>query len=89
LQTNEGIFISQSKYACDLIHCFHMDDYKPTPYPFQFGVKLVSTCTSPKVYATLYHQLVVRLLYLNHTGPDNFFVVGLVSWYMKTLHEIH
>jgi hypothetical protein len=33
-QTNEGIFLSQSKYACDLLHCFHMGDYKPTPSPF-------------------------------------------------------
>jgi hypothetical protein len=54
LQTNEEIFISQSKYACDLLRLFHMDDCKPTPYPFQFGVKLSATCTSPKVDATLY-----------------------------------
>jgi hypothetical protein len=34
LKTNEGIFLSQSKYACDLLRRFHMDDCKPTPYPF-------------------------------------------------------
>jgi hypothetical protein len=34
LQNNEGIFLSQSKYACDLLHHFHMDDCKPTPSPF-------------------------------------------------------
>jgi hypothetical protein len=34
LQTNEGIFLSQSKYACDLLHRFHMDDCKPSPSPF-------------------------------------------------------
>jgi hypothetical protein len=33
-QTNEGIFISHSKYACDLLRRFHMDDCKPTPSPF-------------------------------------------------------
>jgi hypothetical protein len=32
-QSKEGIFLSQYKYFCDLIHCFHMDDYKPTPSP--------------------------------------------------------
>jgi hypothetical protein len=89
LQTNEGIFLSQSKYACDLLRHFHMDDCKPTPSPFQFGVKLTATCTSPEVDATLYYQLVGSLLYLTHTHPDISFVVGLVSWYMKTPHEIH
>jgi hypothetical protein len=34
LQTNERIFLSQSKYACDLLRRFHMDDCKPPPYPF-------------------------------------------------------
>jgi hypothetical protein len=34
LQTNEGIFISQSKYACDLLHHFHMNNCKPNPSPF-------------------------------------------------------
>jgi hypothetical protein len=89
LQTNEGIFLSQSKYACDLLLRFHMDDCKPTPSPFQSGVKLTSTCTSPEVDATLYRQLVGSLLYLTHTRPDLSFFVGLVAQYMKTPHEIH
>jgi hypothetical protein len=80
LQTNEGIFLSQSKYACDLLRRFHMDNCKPIPSPFQYGVKLS---------ATLYRQLVGRLLYLTHTRPDLSFVVGLVARYMKTPHESH
>jgi hypothetical protein len=63
LQTNEGIFLSQSKFACDLLRRFHMDDCKPTASPFQSGVKLSATCTSPEVGATLYCQLVGSLLY--------------------------
>jgi hypothetical protein len=89
LQTNIGIFISQSKYACDLLCHFHMDDCKPTPSPFQSGVKITTTCTSPKVDATLYHQLVGSLLYLTHNCPDLSFSVGLVARYMQTPHEIH
>jgi hypothetical protein len=54
LQTNEGIFLSQSKYSCDLLRRFHMDDCKPTPSPFHSEFKLASTCTSPEVDATLY-----------------------------------
>ena len=32
LQTKEGIFLSQSMYACDLLRRFHMEDCKPTPF---------------------------------------------------------
>jgi hypothetical protein len=34
LQTNEVIFLSQSKYACELLCRFHMKDCKPSPSPF-------------------------------------------------------
>jgi hypothetical protein len=89
LQTNERIFLSQSKYACDLLCRFHMEDSKPTPSPFQSGVKLGATSTSLEVDATLNRQLVGSLLYLTHTCPDLSFVVGLVSRYMQTSHESH
>jgi hypothetical protein len=66
-----------------------MDDFKPAPSPFQYGIKLVAICTSPEVDATLYCQLVGSLLYLTHTCPDIYFVVSLVSYYMQTPHESH
>ena len=89
MQTKERIFLSQSKYACDIIHRFHMEDCKLAPSPFQSGVKLSATCTSPKVDATLYHQLVGSILYLNHSHPDLSFAIGRVACYMKTPHESH
>ena len=89
LQTKEGIFLSQSKYARDLLHHFHMKDCKPTPSPFQSGVKLSTTCTSPEVDSTLYRQLLGSILYLNHSHPDLSFVVGRVSCYMQNPHESH
>eukprot|EP00253_Pinus_taeda_P029567 PITA_29567 len=79
LQSKEGISLSQSKYACDILRHFHMEDCKPAPSPFQSGVKLFVSCTSPEVDATLYRQLVGKLLYLTHTRPDLSFVVGLVA----------
>eukprot|EP00253_Pinus_taeda_P017168 PITA_17168 len=89
LQSKEGITLSQSKYACDILRHFHMEDYKPAPSPFKSGAKLSVTCTSPKVDATLYCQLVGKLLYLTHTHPDLSFVVGLIPQFMQNPLEIH
>ena len=89
MQTKEGIFLSHSKYACDLLRRFYMEDCKPDPSPFQSGVKKFSTCTSPELDATLYCQLVGSILYLTHSRPDLSFAVGYVARYMKTPHEIH
>ena len=55
LKTKEGNFISHSKYAHDLLCHFHMEYCKPIPYPFQYGVKIVATCSSLEVPSTLYH----------------------------------
>ena len=66
-----------------------MEDCKLAPSPFQSGVKLSTTCTSPKVDATLYRQLVGSLLYLTHSCPDLSFTVGRVARYMQTPHESH
>eukprot|EP00253_Pinus_taeda_P015818 PITA_15818 len=87
LQSKEGISLSQSKYACDILRHFHMEYYKSTPSPFQSGAKLSVTCTSPEVDATLYHQLVGKLVYLIHTHPDLSFVSGLIARFMKNPHE--
>jgi hypothetical protein len=89
LQTQEGISPSQPKYAYDLLHCFHMNDCKPVPSPFQSGVKLSISGTSPKVDATLYGQLVSNLSYFTHIHLSISFVVGLIARYMKEPHKSH
>eukprot|EP00253_Pinus_taeda_P025438 PITA_25438 len=89
LQSKEGISLSQSKYACDILRHFHMEDCKPAPSPFQSGVKLSVSCTSPEVDSTLYRQLVGKLLYLTHTRPDLSFAVGLVARFLQNPHESH
>ena len=64
-----------------------MEDCKPAPSPFQYGVKLSATCTFTEVAATLYHQLVGSLLYLTHSRPNLSFAVGHVAHYMQNPHE--
>eukprot|EP00253_Pinus_taeda_P034007 PITA_34007 len=89
LQTKEGISLSQSKYAYDLLRHFHMEDCKPAPSPFQSRDKFSVTCTSPEVDATLFRQLVGKLLYLTHTHPNLSFVVSLIARFMQNPHESH
>jgi histone deacetylase 1/2 len=89
VQTKEGISLSKPKYSCDLLHHFHVEYCKPSPYPFQFGLKLVSTYTTLEVDATLYAQLVGILLYLIHTHLDISFSFFLVVQYIKKPHQSH
>eukprot|EP00253_Pinus_taeda_P009975 PITA_09975 len=63
---------------CDILRHFHMEDCKPAPSPFQSGVKLSVSCTSPEVDATLYRQLVGKLLYFTHTRPDLHLLLALL-----------
>ena len=76
------MFLSQPKYATDLLAHFHMSDCKSSPTPFQSGVKLTIECNTSLVDATLYRQLVGSLIYLTHSQPDLSFGVNLVSWFM-------
>ena len=63
----DGMFLSQPKYATNLLACFHMSDCKSAPTSFHSSVKLNVECTTPLVDATLYHQLVGSLIYLTHS----------------------
>jgi hypothetical protein len=89
LQSSEGISIFQQKYALDLLQRFGMVDCKPAPTPFQSGVTLSASCSSPRINPSLYRQLIGSLLYLTHTRPDISFAVGLVSRFSQDPHESH
>jgi len=81
----DGIFLYHPKYSLDLLAQFHMSDCKPSPTPFQSGVKLTIDYDSPLVDATLYHQLVGSLIYLTHSRPANSFVVNMSPSLLKSL----
>ena len=44
LRTDDGIFLSQPKYALDILKRFKMDDYNLFPTPFWSRVKLSKYC---------------------------------------------
>jgi hypothetical protein len=64
MQLDDAIFISQPKYALDLLKKIKMEDCKPCSTSFQYGVKLTKDCDPPKVNVIVYKQLVGSVIYL-------------------------
>ncbi|KAL6339865.1 hypothetical protein AAG906_034953 [Vitis piasezkii] len=69
-RSSEGIFLSQRKYALDLLQETGMSRCQPINTPIEKGLKL---CVEPNQVSTdkgRYQRLVGRLMYLAHTRPD-------------------
>ena len=59
------------------------------PFSLESSFQSLIQYTTPDVDATLYHQLVGKLLYLTHTHPNLSFTIGLVAQFMHQPHESH
>jgi hypothetical protein len=88
-QDASGIKLYQAKYARDLLERFHMTDCKSSPTPFLSRVRLEDGGDTPLVNNVLYTNLVGSLLYLTHSIPYLSYAFGVVSRFMKELHELH
>ena len=64
------IFISQEKYADDLLKKFNMQDCKPLATPMAMNKKLSKDDGQNKVDATVYRSLVGSLIYLTNSRPN-------------------
>eukprot|EP01018_Ginkgo_biloba_P011806 Gb_29540 [translate_table: standard] len=88
-QSNNGIFMSQSKYAKDILQKYNMSDCKPLATSIDVGVKMNLNEGSKSVNTTLYQQLIGSLIYLTFTRPDIAYAVSLVSRFMTKPKEEH
>eukprot|EP00253_Pinus_taeda_P021899 PITA_21899 len=88
-QTENHIFLSQSKYAKNLVDRFRMQDCKPTTTPMEPGLKLSAQSSSLPVDETLFRQLVGNLIYLTATRPDISFAVSYISRFMSAPKADH
>ncbi|KAJ4807357.1 polyprotein [Rhynchospora pubera] len=88
-QTSEGIFISQRKYALDLLNKFNMKNCKSVSTPMNAKEKLNKDDGTPITDAALYRSLVGGLIYLTHTRPDVSYSVGVVSRFMHKPSKHH
>lgn len=62
--TNEGIFVSQTKYLKEMLKWFGMEECAPISTPMITKCKLSKDDESPKVNSTLYRYMIGSLLYL-------------------------
>lgn len=85
--TSHGLLLQQTAYAHSILALTNMEDSRPTLVPYQDGIILRHFMLS--VNATLYRQLMGKLLYLTRTHLDLAHVVGLVSRYMQAPEESH
>nr|KYP74196.1 hypothetical protein KK1_006865 [Cajanus cajan] len=86
---NDGkLFLSQSKYASDLLHKL-MQDAKPVKTPLVPGCKFQSTRTEAAEDPSLYRSIVGALQYLTITKPDLAFTVNKLCQYMHRPLQSH
>lgn len=86
-QRKHGIFISQEKYAQNLVKKLGLDSKKHASTPMSSSTKLSLDSSGVKVSPTLYRSILGSLLYLTTSKPDIAFSVGVCAHYQATLKE--
>jgi histone deacetylase 1/2 len=90
-QTSDGIFLSQEKYALDLLQRVGMKNCKPLPTPLSSSEKLSAFKGEPLTAedCTRYRSIVGGLQYLTITRPDISFSVNKICLYLHAPTAAH
>jgi hypothetical protein len=88
-QSSEGIFISQSKYAKDLVKRFGLDGKSHARTPMSTNIKINSDLAGKPVDPTLYRSMIGSLLYLTASRSDIAFSVGVCAHFQANPKEFH
>ncbi|CAM8925932.1 unnamed protein product [Rhodiola kirilowii] len=89
IQKDEGIFISQSKYAKNLIKKFDLEKASHKRTPAATHIKITKDEAGAKVDQTLYRSMIGSLLYLTASRPDIAYAVGVCARYQVDPKESH
>ena len=76
-QRKDEIFISQEKYAKNLVKRFGLDSKKHTSTPMSSSARLSCDAAGVELDPTLYRSMIGSLLYLIASRPDIAFSVGV------------
>ncbi|KAK6138991.1 hypothetical protein DH2020_027261 [Rehmannia glutinosa] len=82
-QLPDGIFVSQCKYAKNLVKKFGLDNSKHMKTPMNTSQKLCRDEVSEGVDNTLYKSMIGSLLYLTASRPDLMFSVCVCAQYQS------
>ena len=85
----ECIFVSQEKYARNIVKKFGLDSKKHAFTPMSSSTKLNVDSSDVEVSPTLYRSIIGSLLYLTASKPDIAFSVGVCARYQASPKESH
>jgi hypothetical protein len=88
-QSNQGIFISQTKYIREMLKRFVMEYCKPITTPMQTNCKLSKDDDSKSTDQRKYRSMIGILLYVTTSRPDVMKVVGHVARFQEEPKESH
>jgi hypothetical protein len=88
-QSNQGIFISQTKYIREMLKRFRMEYCKPVITPMQTSCKLSKDDDSKCTDQRQYRSMIGSLLYVTTSRPDVMQEVGQVARFQSTPKESH
>ena len=80
-QLKDGIFLSQSKYARELVKKFGLESTKHFRTPMPTNLKLSKDESGKGVEETLYRSMIGSILYLIASRPNIAFNIGVCARY--------
>ncbi|KAG7561531.1 Zinc finger CCHC-type superfamily [Arabidopsis thaliana x Arabidopsis arenosa] len=89
VQSENGIFLCQKKYAAEVLSRYGMEDCNPVNNPMVPGTKLSKDMEGDDADPSLYKQLIGSLMYLTATRPDIMFTVCFLSRFMMQPKAAH
>ncbi|CAM8986821.1 unnamed protein product [Rhodiola kirilowii] len=88
-QKVDDIFISQSKYARNLLKKFDLEKASHKRTPTATHIKITKDEARKSVNQTPYRSMIVSLLYLTTSRPYIAYIVGVCARYQANPKEIH
>ncbi|KAI5313376.1 hypothetical protein L3X38_042550 [Prunus dulcis] len=86
---SRGLFVSQTKYAKDLLHKAGMQSCRACSTPCKPHNQILTDCGEQLSDPTMFRSVVGALQYLTFTRPDLAYAVNTVCQYMNNPTDVH